>query len=125
MLFCSGGSAGIGKAISEYLNKDGATVCLLARTPEKLEAAKAGMPYPDKCVTVAGDISTAEGVTTGIKNAVSRRQAREVEHKHTNIARLLWQIGLSAPTVDVRTTVRILGPADNRKTCATYPTDTY
>ena len=66
----TGGSAGIGKAIATLLNRDGAQVALIARTLSRLEAAKSDMPHPDLCLVVAGDVSTTDGVTAAITEAV-------------------------------------------------------
>lgn len=65
-----GGSAGIGKEIAKFFNKDGATVAIVARTLEKLQAAKEDMPNPGRCIAVSGDIASSEGVTTAIEKAV-------------------------------------------------------
>ena len=72
MLFCAGGSAGIGECSALAFNKDGATVVIIGRTLEKLEATRARMAYPNKCIPVTGDISTNEGVKAAIGQAVRR-----------------------------------------------------
>lgn len=69
----TGGSMGLGLAIAETFAKAGASVALVARRADKLEAARAkvaaaGAP---KVVAVSADIATAQGCEKAYKEAVA------------------------------------------------------
>jgi len=59
----TGASQGIGKAIALGLAKQGATTCLVARTPETLEAVvKSGSAVADQLHTYPGDLTQDEEI---------------------------------------------------------------
>ncbi|MBS0242753.1 MAG: SDR family oxidoreductase [Proteobacteria bacterium] len=69
----TGGSMGLGLAIAETFAKAGASVALVARRADKLEAAKAKVAAAGgpKVVAVAADIATAAGCEKAYMEAVA------------------------------------------------------
>jgi 3-dehydrosphinganine reductase len=73
----TGGSSGIGKAIALKLIKRGANVTLIARTPERLQAAQAELDmakvHPQQQIlTFAADVANNLQVTTAIQQAIAQ-----------------------------------------------------
>jgi NAD(P)-dependent dehydrogenase (short-subunit alcohol dehydrogenase family) len=77
--FVTGGSEGIGKAITEVLAACGAHVGIMARGSEELEATVAAINAKDggKALALRGDVSSFEDVVDAV-----RRTAREFGGLH-------------------------------------------
>ena len=67
----TGGSQGLGKAMAIALAKSGANVCIVSRTPAKLEKAAAEISEcGPKCIWAAADITKDEDVRAAVKKTV-------------------------------------------------------
>ena len=60
----TGGSSGLGKALARRLLDGGASVTLLARSPEKLSAAAAELDTPGRVSVQSCDVSDVESVAS-------------------------------------------------------------
>ncbi len=69
----TGGSKGLGRAMGETFAESGASVVLVARQAEPLEAARAAIATKGGAVhVVAADVATADGCTRAYADAVAR-----------------------------------------------------
>ncbi|HIK42283.1 SDR family NAD(P)-dependent oxidoreductase, partial [Thermoleptolyngbya sp. M55_K2018_002] len=73
----TGGSSGIGLAIAHRLAAQGTSLSLIARTPEKLEAARAQLEakrrLPDQQVfTVAADVADRAQADQAVQRAIAQ-----------------------------------------------------
>ena len=65
-----GASSGIGLAVATALAAEGCGVTMLARTPDRLEQAAAGVP---NAITVAGDVRDQATIERAVERTVSER----------------------------------------------------
>src|SRR5947209_7267567 len=65
-----GASSGMGLAITKALAAEGCAVTMLARTPDRLEQAAAGVP---NAITVAGDVRDQATIERAVEQTVSQR----------------------------------------------------
>jgi 3-oxoacyl-[acyl-carrier protein] reductase len=65
-----GASSGMGLAIAQELAGEGCGVTMLARDPERLEQAAAGVPG---AITVSGDVRDAAALTAAVERTVGER----------------------------------------------------
>jgi 3-oxoacyl-[acyl-carrier protein] reductase len=65
-----GASSGMGLAIARALAEEGCSVTMLARTPEKLEQAAAGIP---NAITIAGDVRDQAALEQAVSRTTSER----------------------------------------------------
>jgi len=68
----TGSSRGIGRGIATRLSKEGAHVLLCARGADDLDAAVRAMPGPGRAVSVAADVTSAEGAAAVVATAVEQ-----------------------------------------------------
>ena len=66
-----GGGAGLGRAIAHGFAKEGATVGVVGRTAETLEATVGDLPG-DGHVTATGDVTDADGISAAIAQVAER-----------------------------------------------------
>ena len=65
----TGATGGIGEAVSTKLHANGASVVITGRKQDVLEALKAKLG--DRCVAIAADLSTADGVKKVVEGTLS------------------------------------------------------
>ena len=65
-----GASSGMGLAIARALAAEGCAVTMLARTPDRLEQAAAGVP---NAIAVAGDVRDQDMIEHAVEQTVSKR----------------------------------------------------
>ncbi|HET6848719.1 MAG TPA: SDR family oxidoreductase [Gaiellales bacterium] len=65
-----GASSGMGLAIAQALSAEGCRVTMLARTPDRLERAAAGVP---DALTVAGDVRDQTAIESAVERTVAER----------------------------------------------------
>jgi 3-oxoacyl-[acyl-carrier protein] reductase len=65
-----GASSGMGLAIARELTAEGCAVTMLARTPDRLEQAAAGVPG---AIAVAGDVRDQQALERAVQRTVSQR----------------------------------------------------
>lgn len=65
-----GASSGMGLAIAQALSAEGCRVTMLARTPDGLERAAAGVP---DALTVAGDVRDQTAIESAVERTVAER----------------------------------------------------
>jgi len=65
-----GGSGGLGGAIGAALSAEGASVALVARPSERLDAAAAGLPGPGSGIAIGADLATPQGPGDAVERTV-------------------------------------------------------
>ena len=65
-----GASSGMGLAVAQALSAEGCRVTMLARTPDHLERAAAGVP---DALTVAGDVRDQTAIESAVERTVAER----------------------------------------------------
>ena len=66
-----GGSGGLGGAIGAALSEEGASVALVARPSERLDAAAAALPGPGSRIAIGADLATPQGPGDAVGRTVA------------------------------------------------------
>ncbi|WP_437609986.1 SDR family NAD(P)-dependent oxidoreductase [Erwinia sp. V71] len=86
----TGGSEGIGLGIAKEFANHGATVCLIGRNQERLEAAKRNIAGdPESVITIAHDLGDTERLTECVSHIRSRVERIDVLVNNAAIGRFL------------------------------------
>ena len=68
----TGASLGIGQACTELLLRRGGNVAMVARNPERLEAAARAFDLPDRIHTISADVTDVEAMKQGLRETAER-----------------------------------------------------
>lgn len=73
VVWITGASSGIGKALAEECAAQGAQIVLTARRLEELEKVRAGLVNPDQHISVVADITDESQVRTAYEQVLSEK----------------------------------------------------
>ena len=73
VVWITGASSGIGKALAEECAAQGAQIVLTARRLEELEKVRAGLVKPDQHISIVADITDENQVRTAYEQVLSER----------------------------------------------------
>lgn len=73
VVWITGASSGIGKALAEECAAQGAQIVLTARRLEELEKVRAGLVKPDQHISIVADITDENQVRTAYEQVLSEK----------------------------------------------------
>ena len=73
VVWITGASSGIGKALTEECAAQGAQIVLTARRLEELEKVRSGLVNPDQHISVVADITDESQVRTAYEQVLSEK----------------------------------------------------
>ena len=94
IIWITGASSGIGKALAIELSKQGAYLLLSARSIQKLEETKSALTYPEQAEIILLDMSNSEQISNITSNTLQR-------HGHIDI--LINNAGISQRSLTLDT----------------------